>query len=93
MAGNLIPLGTDARKYSEIISAVNQLRLAFNQITYVRNLMTEMRTGESPNYDYSQVEAYFGAPAGKGTALFALVNATYTAMNVAGLQNLIDRVI
>jgi hypothetical protein len=67
---------TTATQASLLKSYVNALRQAYELGTRVKAIMTHNNDGTT----FTDIETYFGLPAGKGQAVFNLVNGSVGSM-------------
>lgn len=74
-----IDTGLTTQKFaSELISAINALRNAQVQWVRVQELMSHMNDGAN----FTDIETYFGLPAGTGSGTLTITNNIVTALDV-----------
>ena len=75
-----------------LLSLVSAVRSAYEQGIRVRDIMNHNHDGS----DFSDIEALFGLPAGKGQTVFDLVNGTVGSMTgqfqVADAKNMTETI-
>jgi hypothetical protein len=85
MANDFIKLdrnNANATQCGALLNYISLLRQAYEMGMRVRSIMTHNNTGT----DFTQLEALFGVPVGKGQQVFDLVNGSTGAM-VGTFQN------
>ena len=80
-----IDQGLTTQKFaSELISAINSLRQTQVQFTRIAELMSHMNDGSN----FTDIETYFGLPAGVGSGTNTIVSGVVTALDVNAVNTL-----